>query len=138
MLADVQPTPQRDGVRVTRLLIVDDHGAVREGLQQMFATVPGIEVVGVAEDGCQAIIQADRLRPDVVLMDVERPNVDGIEATRRIITTHPTSRVVILTASDDRSRIQDALQAGATSYVPKHSDPSHVVRAVQDARPEGT
>ena len=137
MLADVRPTPQRDRVRVTRLLIVDDHAVVRQGLQQMFATVPGIEVVGVAADGCQAIIQAHRLRPDVVLMDVEMPEVDGIEATRRITATRPTSRVVILTASDDESRIQDALRAGATSYVPKHSDPDHVVRAVQDARPEG-
>ncbi len=138
MLADVRPTPQGDGVRVTRLLIVDDHVVVRQGLQQMFATVPGIEVVGVAADGRQAIIQADRLRPDVVLMDVEMPDVDGIEATRRITTTHPTSRVVILTASDHQSRIQDALRAGATSYVPKHSEPGQVVGAVQDARPEGT
>ena len=119
---------------MTRLLIVDDHVAVRQGLKQMFATVPGIEVVGVAADGGQAVSQADELRPDVVLMDVEMPNVDGIEATRRITATHPASRVVILTASDDQSRIQDAMAAGAAIYVPKHTDPSQVVRAVQDAR----
>jgi DNA-binding NarL/FixJ family response regulator len=115
---------------VTRLLIVDDHVVVRQGLQQMFAAVPGIEVVGLAADGCQAINQVDRLRPDVVLMDIEMPKVDGIEAIRRIATAHPTSRIVILSASDDRSHIEDALLAGAASYVPKFSDPDQVVRAV--------
>ena len=123
---------------MTRLLIVDDHAAVRQGLEQMFATVPGIEVVGVAADGRQAVSQADQLRPDVVLMDVEMPDVDGVEATRRIVATHPSSQVVILTASDDHCRIQDALRAGAASYVLKHCDPEQVVRAVQDARTKAT
>jgi DNA-binding NarL/FixJ family response regulator len=102
----------------------------------MFATVPGIDVVGVAADGRQAVSQADQLRPDVVLMDVEMPNIDGVEATRRITATHPSSRVVILTISHDRGRIQDAFQAGATSYLPKHSHPDQVVRAVQQAHLE--
>jgi DNA-binding NarL/FixJ family response regulator len=124
--------------RVTRLLIVDDHLVVRQGLQQLFGTVPDIEVVGLAADGSEAISQADQLRPDVVLMDVEMPNIDGIEATRRITATHPASRVVILSASDDQSRISDALQAGATSYVPKFSDPGQVLRAVRNARTEST
>lgn len=121
---------------MTRLLIVDDHLAVRRGLQQLFATVPGIEVVGMAADGGQAVSQADRLRPDVVLMDVQMPNVDGVEATRRITATNPGSRVVILTVSRDHDRIRDAFQAGAASYVPKHSEPDQVVRAVQEARLE--
>ncbi len=118
---------------MTRLLIVDDHVAIRQGLKQMFATVPGIEVVGVAADGRQAVSKADQLKPDVVLMDIEMPNVDGVEATRRITATHPSSRVVILTASNDRRRIQNALRAGAAGYVLKHSDPDQVVRAVQEA-----
>ena len=118
---------------MTRLLIVDDHVAIRQGLKQMFATVPGIEVVGVAADGRQAVSKADQLKPDVVLMDIEMPNVDGVEATRRITATHPSSRVVILTASNDRRRIQNALRAGAAGYVLKHSEPDQVVRAVQEA-----
>ena len=121
---------------MTRLLIVDDHLGVRRGLQQLFATVPGIEVVGVAADGRQAVSQADQLRPDVVLMDVQMPDVDGVEATRRITATHPSSRVVILTVSRDHARIREAFQGGAVSYVPKHSDPDLVVRAVQQARLE--
>jgi len=124
------------GCRVTRLLIVDDHLGVRQGLQQLFATVPGIEVVGVAADGRQAVSQADQLRPDVVLMDVQMPDVDGVEATRRITATHPSSRVVLLTVSRDHGRIREALQGGAVSYVPKHCDPDQVVRAVQQARLE--
>ena len=122
---------------MTRLLIVDDHMVVRQGLQQMFAAVPGIEVVGVAADGCEAVVEVGRLGPDVVLMDIEMPKIDGIEATRRICTTHPTSRVVILSASDDQSRIEAAMRAGAAGYVPKHSDPGQVVLAVREAhRPE--
>jgi CheY-like chemotaxis protein len=123
----------QDGHPVTRLLVVDDHAVVRQGLQQLFATVPGIDVVGVAADGSQAASQADRLRPDVVLMDIEMPNVDGVEATRRIISRNPTIRVVILSGCDDQARIRDALQAGAASYVPKYSDAGQVVRAVRDA-----
>jgi len=125
------------GARSTRLLIVDDHVVVREGLTQMFAAVSGIEVVGVAADGRQAVSQAGQLRPDVVLMDIEMPDVDGVEATRRITATHPAARVVILSASDDH-RIQDALRAGAAGYVLKDGDPGQVVRAVQDARTPAT
>ena len=127
---------RRDGFPMTRLLIVDDHLAVRQGLQRMFATVPGIEVVGVASDGRQAVLLADRHRPDVVLMDLEMPHLDGVEATRLITATHQSVRVVILTVSHNHGRILDALRAGAASYVLKHSDPDEVVRVVQDARRE--
>jgi DNA-binding NarL/FixJ family response regulator len=120
-------------VRVIRLLIVDDHGVIRQGLEQLFATVPGIEVVGSAADGVQAVALADQLLPDVVLMDIGMPQVDGIEATRRITAAHPASRVVILTAYGDQTRIRDAQQAGAAGYLLKHSPAEDVVRAVQAA-----
>jgi DNA-binding NarL/FixJ family response regulator len=121
-----------------RLLIVDDHVVVRQGLEQLFATVPEVEVVGVAADGGQAVLQADRLAPDVVLMDVGMPKVDGVEATRQITAAHPGSRIVILTAYGDKDRIQAALQAGASGYLLKHSPPEDVVRAVQLVHAGGT
>jgi DNA-binding NarL/FixJ family response regulator len=120
-------------VPVIRLLIVDDHEVVRQGLEQLFATVPGIEVVGSAVDGGQAVALADQLVPDVVLMDIGMPRVDGIEATRQITAAHPASRVVILTAYGDQTRIRDAQRAGAAGYVLKHSPAEDVVRAVQAA-----
>jgi DNA-binding NarL/FixJ family response regulator len=118
---------------VIRLLIVDDHAVVRQGLGKFFATVPGIEVVGFAADGGQAVAEVDRLSPDVVLMDVGMPLVDGVEATRRITAAHPLARIVILSASDDQSRIRAALAAGAAAYLAKDSDPEDVVRTVQAA-----
>ena len=87
---------------VIRLLIADDHGIVREGLQRLFATVPGVEVVGTAADGAEAVALADQTVPDVVLMDVGMPQVDGVEATRRITAAHPASRIVMLTAHGER------------------------------------
>ena len=137
MVRTFEPTPKQDGRRTTRLLIADNRLAVRLGLQQLFATVPDIEVVGVVADGRQAVSHADQLRPDVVLMDVDMLNVDGVEAIRRISTTQPTCRVVILTASYDRTRVREALLAGAARCVTKCGCPDEVVRAVQDARLEG-
>ena len=118
---------------VIRLLIVDDHLSVRWGLEQMFAMVAGIEVVGSAADGAQAIALADQLVPDVILMDIAMPRVDGVEATRLITVAQPTSRIVILSGQSDQARIRDALQAGAVSYLPKESDPEDVIRAVRAA-----
>lgn len=121
-----------------RLLIVDDHQIVRQGLELLFATVPGVEVVGVAADGRQAVLEADRLTPDVVLMDVGMPKIDGVEATRQITAAHPAARVVMLTAYGDQDRIQAALQAGAAGYLLKHSAPEDVVQAVRLVHAGGT
>ena len=114
-----------------RLLIADDHGIVREGLELLFATVPDVEVVGTATDGREAIALADRTMPDVVLMDVAMPEIDGVEATRQIIAAHPACRIIMLTAHGDEARIQDALQAGAVGYLVKDTRADDVVRAVQ-------
>jgi DNA-binding NarL/FixJ family response regulator len=116
-----------------RLLIVDDHAVVREGLRLLFATVSGIEVVGMAPDGAVAVEQTRVLAPDVVLMDLGMPKVDGIEATRRIVARHPDVKVVVLTSYTDEERIVAALEAGALGYVLKHSEADVVVGAVQAA-----
>ena len=116
-----------------RLLIADDHGIVREGLERLFATVPDVEVVGTAADGREAIALADRTVPDVVLMDVGMPEVDGVEATRRITAAHPAARIVMLTAHGHQSQVRDALQAGAAGYLLKDTPADEVVRAVQAA-----
>jgi DNA-binding NarL/FixJ family response regulator len=118
---------------VIRLLIVDDHAIVREGLRLLFTTVSGVEVVGVAADGAAAVDQARQLAPDVVLMDLGMPTLDGVEATRRIVSRDPAAKVVVLTAYTDEERMLAALRAGALGYVLKHSEAATVVRAVQAA-----
>jgi len=123
---------------VIRLLIADDHGIVREGLQRLFATVPDVEVVGTAADGQDAVALADQTGPDVVLMDVGMPQLDGVEATRRITTGHPASRVIMLTVHDDEARIRDALRAGAAGYLLKDTPADDIVRAVQAAHADVT
>ena len=116
-----------------RLLIADDHGIVRQGLERLFATVPDVEVVGTAADGQEAVALADRTVPDVVLMDVGMPQVDGVEATRRITAAHPAARIVMLTAHGHQSKVQAALRAGAAGYLLKDTPADEVVRAVQAA-----
>jgi DNA-binding NarL/FixJ family response regulator len=118
---------------VIRLLIADDHGIVREGLERLFATVPDVEVVGTAADGREAIALAIQTLPDVVLMDVGMPEVDGVEATRQITAAHPASRIVMLTMHGDQARIRDALRAGAAGYLGKNTRADDIVRAVQAA-----
>ena len=86
-----------------RLLVADDHGIVREGLERLFATVPDVAVVGSAADGREAVALAARTVPDVVLMDVGMPELDGVEATRLITAAHPACRVVMLTVQADQA-----------------------------------
>jgi DNA-binding NarL/FixJ family response regulator len=113
-----------------RVLVVDDHVIVRSGLEQLLGTAPGIEFVGTASDGAEALIQIERLRPDVVLMDLSMPIMDGIEATRRISRQFPDSRVLVLTSFSEQRRIIDALEAGADGYLLKHSEPEQIVAAI--------
>jgi DNA-binding NarL/FixJ family response regulator len=116
---------------VIRLLIVDDHPVVRRGLHQLFSSVADVDVIGVAVDGEQAVVQARALDPDVVLMDIVMPGLDGVEATKQMTTTFPRLPIVILTAYGDRWRIDQALRAGACRCLLKHSDSEDVVRAVR-------
>ena len=120
-----------------RLLIVDDHVIVRLGLEMVFATVPDVEVVGTAADGNLAVDQFRALAPDVVLMDIGMPHLDGIEATRQMLALDPDSRIVILTGYADRPRIERALRAGAVACLFKDADPEDVIQAVRAAHARG-
>jgi DNA-binding NarL/FixJ family response regulator len=120
-----------------RLLIADDHAVVRSGLERLVSTFDGIELVGSAADGHEAVEQCERARPDVVLMDLEMPDVDGIEATRRIAAAQPGVAVVVLTSFSDREQILRALDAGAAGYLLKDAEPAEIEKAVHAAARAG-
>ena len=117
--------------RTIRVVIVDDHAVVRAGLEQFLATTADVEVVDTAADGLEAIAVIERTTPDVVVMDLSMPKLDGVAATRRIAVEHPSSRVLVLTSFSDRTRIMDALSAGAEGYILKHSDPEEIAAAIR-------
>jgi DNA-binding NarL/FixJ family response regulator len=117
--------------RRIRVLVVDDHVVVRSGLEQLLATTDDIELVGTASNGNEAIEAVVSLHPDVVLMDLSMPELDGIEATRRISADHPSSRVLVLTSLSDQSRILEALSAGADGYLLKHAEPDDIADAIR-------
>ena len=114
-----------------RLLLVDDQALVRVGLRKILDGEPDMTVVGEAEDGKQATAQADRHRPDVVLMDVRMPVLDGIEATRRIMQSDRSPRVMILTTFGLDAYVYDALRAGASGFMLKDAPPEEIVSAVR-------
>lgn len=116
-----------------RVLIVDDHEIVREGLQTLLAEEPDFEVVGTAGDGVSAVALAESTKPDVVVMDLVMPGLDGIEATRRIHHNNPDSRVLVLTTFADDQRVREAIQAGATGYLLKDVLKADLLRALRDA-----
>ena len=116
-----------------RLLIADDHAVVRGGLRQLAATLEDVELVGEAANGEEAVALCESVRPDVVLMDLEMPVLDGIGATRRITERDRGIAVVVLTSFSDRERILGALDAGAIGYVLKDAEPEELERAVRAA-----
>ncbi len=116
-----------------RILIADDHELVRRGLGQLFDGVADIEVVGEATNGAEAAEMAADLQPQVVLMDLSMPDVDGVEGTRRIKAAHPGLPVVILTSFSERNRILDAIDAGAVGYLLKDAEPDELLRGVRSA-----
>jgi DNA-binding NarL/FixJ family response regulator len=125
-----------------RVLIADDHPLMRKGLVDILADVDGIEVVGSAEDGAAAVALAYAVKPDIVLMDISMPGMDGIEATERLVEMGSEARVVVLTSYSEREKIAQALAAGAVSYLTKDAPPEAVIRAIRSAaaapeRPSG-
>jgi DNA-binding NarL/FixJ family response regulator len=116
-----------------RLLITDDHPLVRDGLRALMSTVDGVEVVAVAEDGARALSAAREHSPDVVLMDIAMPVMDGIEATRRLTAEPSPPFVIMLTMSDDDLSLLAAVRAGARGYLLKDAGQDDVVAAVRAA-----
>lgn len=116
-----------------RVLLADDHGVIRDGLGRLISALDGIELAGVAADGAEALEQALRVEPDVVLMDLEMPVMDGIEATRRILAQRPSTAVLVLTSFSDRPRIVGALEAGACGYLLKDVDAEQVAEGIRAA-----
>jgi DNA-binding NarL/FixJ family response regulator len=118
---------------VIRVVIAEDHALVRSGLAELLSAPEDIEVVGTVANGEEAIAAAADLAPDVVLMDISMPVIDGIEATRRIARSGKTPRVVVLTSFSDRDRILGALDAGAVGYLLKDAEPDELLRGVRAA-----
>lgn len=118
---------------VIRVLIADDHPLMRKGLADILEGIDDIEVVGSAEDGAAALALAHAVKPDIVLMDISMPGMDGIEATERLIEMNIGARVVMLTSFSEREKITQALAAGAVSYLTKDSPPDAVIRAIRSA-----
>ena len=116
---------------MTNVLIADDQALVRVGLRKILESEPKISVVGEAADGEEAVVGADRLAPDVVLMDVRMPLMDGIEATRRIVRARAETRVLILTTFGLDGYVYDALRAGASGFMLKDAPPEEIVAAVR-------
>lgn len=114
-----------------RLLIVDNHTLFRQGLVSLLAGEPEFDVVGEASGGEQALQLAQSLQPDVVLMDVNMPGMDGLEATRRLLEMMPEARVLMLTVSDEEENLFAAIQAGARGYILKNADADELLQAIQ-------
>lgn len=121
-----------------RVLIADDHAVVREGLAMLMGNKPDIEVVGQAGDGEQAVALARETVPDVVLMDLSMPVLDGVAATRRLYEELPDVAVVVLTTFADRDRVLDSLEAGAVGYLMKDSPPGEIIAGVMAAAGGGS
>jgi DNA-binding NarL/FixJ family response regulator len=120
-----------DDAATIRVVIADDHAIVRSGLEQFLATTDDLELVGTASDGVTALEVVEAEHPDVIIMDLSMPNMDGVEATRRIARDFPATRVLVLTSFSDQTRIMDALSAGADGYLVKHSEPDEIAAAIR-------
>jgi DNA-binding NarL/FixJ family response regulator len=123
---------------VIRVLIADDHGVLRDGLGRVIASQPDLELIGSAADGAAAVAICRDTKPDVVLMDLEMPVMDGIEATRAIVSSRSAGAVLVLTSFSDRRRILAALDAGAVGYLLKDASAADVVRGIRDAAGGGS
>jgi DNA-binding NarL/FixJ family response regulator len=113
-----------------RVLIADDHTLYREGVRGMLRSVPGMEVAGEAGNGDEVIAKAEQLQPDIILMDIKMPGVNGVEATRRVLHTSPHIGILVVTMFDDDESVFAAMRAGARGYLLKDADLDELVRAI--------
>jgi two-component system, NarL family, response regulator LiaR len=120
-----------EGAVSIRIVIADDHSLVRQGLRRYLEMADGIEVVGEASTGGEAVDLVDRERPDIALMDIRMPEMDGLEAARTISARYPETGIVMLTAYDDRHFVVEAVRAGARGYVLKARDAEHLTQTVR-------
>ncbi len=115
-----------------RLLIVDDQAIVRKGVRALLDEVPGMEVIGEASDGLEAVSLAASLQPDVILMDLVMPRLDGIEAIRRILADNPAARILVLSSFAADDKVFPAIKAGALGYLLKDSEPEELITAIRN------
>lgn len=114
-----------------KVLLVDDHRILRQGLKALLEHQSDLQVIGEAEDGREAMAMVQSLRPDIVLMDISMPNLNGIDATRRILETSPATKVIALTALSSSNLVRDILKAGAARYILKDSAVDDLIKAIQ-------
>jgi NarL family two-component system response regulator LiaR len=129
---DPSPKPRPPAIGKIRILLVDDHAVVRQGLRTLFELQDDMEVAGEGSSGGEAVELAARLEPDVIVLDLVMPGMDGVEATRRILERSPRSRVLILTSFGDDDKVFPAIRAGAQGYLLKDIQPRDLVQAVRD------
>jgi DNA-binding NarL/FixJ family response regulator len=122
---------------VIRVLVVDDHALVRRGLSELLGAADGVEVVGSLADGSLAEGAVVELQPDIVLMDLSMPGLDGIDATRAVLAVRPATKVIMLTSFSENARILGALEAGAVGYLLKDAEPEDIIKALHDATAGG-
>lgn len=115
---------------VIKTLIVDDHSIVREGIRALLSMSEDINVIGEATNGREAVAEAERLKPDVMVMDIAMPQMDGLEATRRIFKQNPNIKVVVLTQHDNQEYIMSSIKAGAAGCIPKHALATDLITAI--------
>jgi len=130
----VEASPVEASPEPLRVLVVDDQKVVRDGLTLLLGLLPGVEVIGTAVDGADAVRQAAATGPDVVLMDLSMPNGGGVQATREILRQQPRVRVVVLTAYSDDDSVFAALQAGARGFLTKNASAGEILRALSSVR----
>lgn len=125
-------------MRKAKILLVDDHTVVRQGIKALFAPEPDVEVVGEAENGREALERIPQLQPDIILMDISMPGLNGIEATRQILQSHPHVKIVVLSMHTSEEYVFQVLHAGASGYVLKQSDSMEVLTAIRAALSGGS